>query len=250
MALLLPPDEAHLWYVVSERIGCSHLIKKYQSLMTPEEHARYDKFRSCSAQFSFLITRALVRTVLSQYHDTEPQAWTFDVGAYGKPEIKTPIDAVGLNFNLANTDGLVACAVTINRHIGVDAEAIDRPVEGADIADRFFSPAEAAALRLLPIEEQREAFFAYWTLKEAYIKARGLGLSLALDKFAFRLPRGGPAAITIDPSLGDTPSRWRFFQVRPTDRHLIAVAVSQDGRPRDPGTPLTPLKLVVKSIVP
>src|SRR6185436_18685723 len=93
-----------------------------------------------------------------------------------------------LHFNLTNTRGLVACAVSVaHAEVGVDAEALDRSGETVAIADRYFSTEEVRALRALPESAQRQRFFAYWTLKESYIKARGLGLRLPLDQFSFRL---------------------------------------------------------------
>ncbi|MEA2897888.1 MAG: 4-phosphopantetheinyl transferase [Bradyrhizobium sp.] len=249
MPLQLPPKEVHLWYTRLEHVGSSCLLEKYRRWMTPDERARYDRFRSPSAQRGFLVTRGLVRAVLSRYQETEPEAWKFRMGLFGKPEIEAPHIGAGLRFNLSNADGLVACAVAIDRDIGVDVEAIDRPLRGLAIADRFFSPLEITALRSLPREQQREAFFEYWTLKESYIKARGLGLSIALDKFSFTLRRGAPATIAIDPVLEDDPARWRFLQLRPTNRHMIAVAVSETLSAAS-GLPSSPLDLVVRSVVP
>ncbi len=179
------------------------------------------------------MTRALVRTVLSQYIDVSPKSWKFQANAYGKPEIVQPAAGRSLRFSLANTDGLVTCAVALGRDIGVDAEMIDSTVETDEIADYFFAPTEVVALRALPPAEQRYRFFEFWTLKEAYIKARGLGLSLPLEKFAFVAPKGKPIEIVFDSSLlddeglVDDPRNWHFSLSRPIKSHLIAVALAR-----------------------
>jgi 4'-phosphopantetheinyl transferase len=85
-----------------------------------------------------------------------------------------------------------------------------------------------AALRALPLSQQRARFFDFWTLKEAYIKARGLGLSLPLERFWFTVSAGA-IGIDIDPSLGDHPARWRFTLRAPSPRHVIATAVEAPG---------------------
>ena len=133
----------------------------------------------------------------------------------------------GLRFNLSHTDGLVVCLVAVEREIGVDVEHTARAGSvGIEIAERFSSPSEVAELRSLPFADQRSRFFDYWTLKEAYIKARGLGLHLPLDQFSFHLgltpvtpereptrqhgaPGPGPAPpirISFGPRIPDDPA--------------------------------------------
>jgi len=124
--------------------------------------------------------------------------------------------------------------VALEREVGVDVEDVDRPGETVEIADQFFSPTEVAALRAVPVAAQRYRFFQYWTLKESYIKARGMGLSIPLDQFSFQLEANQPIRITFDPRLNDDPGRWQFAQFRLTPRHLTAAAI-----PRGPDPDLT-----------
>src|SRR6185503_2215825 len=151
-------------------------------------------------------------------------------------------EACPLRFNLSNTEGLIACLVADDREIGVDVEDLERRGETVAIADRFFSPLEVAALRAVPEERQRARFFDYWTLKEAYIKARGMGLAIPLDHFSFVIEPGAPIGIAFDPRLPDDPSTWQFAQLRPTARHVISVAVRRAGEPD--------LRLVVRRTIP
>ena len=94
--------------------------------------------------------------------------------------------------------------------------------------DRFFSPCEARALRALPDSEQTRRFFAYWTLKESYIKARGLGLSLPLDQFSFLLDNED-IRVAFDEKLADDPARWRFALLSAPPHYMIAVGVDTGG---------------------
>ena len=157
-----------------------------------------------------------------------PDAWRFSVGAHGRPAIEGPAGAPALHFNLSHTRGLVACAVGREPLLGVDVEAIDRTAASTRIAERFFAPSEVDALRRLPPEEQRERFFRFWTLKESYIKATGLGLSVPLDQFWFALTPSEPVAIEFGARITDDGSRWRFAERQPTPRHRLAVAVGAD----------------------
>jgi 4'-phosphopantetheinyl transferase len=133
-----------------------------------------------------------------------------------------------LLFNLSNTPGLAVCLVSGAREGGVDVEDTERPGEKIEIADRFFAPSEVTALRALPKEAQRDRFFDYWTLKEAYIKARGMGLAIPLDQFAFDVA-GPTIRIWIDSRLSDDAGSWEFALSSPTSRHRLAVALRGRG---------------------
>jgi len=207
------------------------LLDAYYQLLCSEEREQHRRFRFAKGRHEYLVTRALVRTVLSHYVAVDPRTWQFEKNAYGKPAIAYPHGILPLSFNLSNTNGLIVCLVALDREVGVDVEDMERPGETVEIADRFFSPAEVAALRALPIEAQRDRFFAYWTLKEAYIKARGMGLSLPLEQFSFHLAVGHPVRISFDPRLEDNPNSWQFAQFRPTSRHVIAVAIRRGADP-------------------
>jgi 4'-phosphopantetheinyl transferase len=225
---LLPPDEVHLWCAGTE-IGDPALVAAYQRLLTREEAARYARFLVEEPRRQYLVTRALVRTVLSRYVAIPPEAWTFVRNEHGRPEVGGPPGAERLRFSLSNTRGLVVCAVARTCEVGVDVEDLESRVNPQAIARQFLSPVERSALESLPIEEQRRRFFEYWTLKEAYLKARGLGLSLPLDQFSFHLGEGGLIRISFDSGLDDDPRAWQFTLLAPTARHLLAVAIHTQG---------------------
>jgi 4'-phosphopantetheinyl transferase len=210
--------------------GVLSRLDAYRRLMDVSEQARHDRLVREDGRISFVITRALVRTLLSRFVDVPAANWTFTMNEHGRPEAANlPPGAPPLRFNISHTDGLVACAITVERDIGVDVENIERPVEH-DIAGRFFAPREVSDLRALPPDRQRVVFFDYWTLKEAYIKARGLGLTLPLHHFAFDLTRGGDPVITFDGTIDDDPASWQFRQAWVTPRHRLAVGVRSHGR--------------------
>lgn len=239
--LPLPPDEAHLWYLLSDEIHDPDRLASYERLLTPDEHARRARYVFERNRHEYLLTRALVRTVLSRYVPVAPEAWRFTPAAHGKPEIASPRDIPPLSFNLTNTDGLIACLVAFDRDVGVDVEDTQRKGETTGVADRFFSPSEVADLRGLPAEAQVDRFFDYWTLKEAYIKARGLGLALPLAQFSFTL-EPERVRIAFDPRLEDDPASWQFMQQSPTARHRLAAAVRRGSGPD--------LRFVVRKVVP
>lgn len=220
------PSEVHLFYGDPADLAAPEAASQARTLLTGDERERIERYRFERDRLVSLATRVLVRRVLSRYHGVLPAAWRFEATAHGRPFVAG--DAPRVSFNLANTHGLVVCAVAASDDVGVDVERIDRKAP-LEIVDRYFAPSEVAALRALPEAERPRRFFDLWTLKESYIKARGLGLAIPLDGFAFHLRAGAPPRITIEPRLSDDANRWRFAQRRPGEDHLVAVCRGQGG---------------------
>jgi 4'-phosphopantetheinyl transferase len=205
-------------------------LDTYRALLTPDELERMARLIFERDRRTFLITRAHVRTMLSRYAPVNPADWRFIANAHGRPEIlDRPEGVPDLRFNLSHTEGLIACAVTVGREVGVDVEHIGRRLLH-DVPGRFFAAREVVDLKSLPAADQPRVFFDYWTLKEAYIKARGFGLALPLGDFAFRLAPPDPVEITFEPSLKDDPATWQFVQAWPTPQHRLGLAVRRIGK--------------------
>jgi len=224
---LLAKNAVHVWYVLTDEVRDPALLERHRALMTPDERARHDRFVFPRDRHQFLVARAVIRSLVARYLDIDPAACAFEVDRYGRPSLRGPA-AAALAFNISHTTGLVACALARVPEIGVDVEYTARAV-GLDLARRFFSPDEADALEALPEEAQRARFFDYWTLKEAYIKARGMGLSLPLDRFSMRLDGDGPPRIAFAAGADDEPESWQLAQFTPTPAHRLAVAVRRRG---------------------
>jgi 4'-phosphopantetheinyl transferase len=220
-----------IWYSLPETINNPELLSEYRRLMSADERLREKRFRFEKDRHIYVVTRALIRTVLSKYSSIDPCHWQFEENQYGRPELLKKLNAPSIRFNLSHTSGMVACVVALDRDVGIDVEDLTRETEILELADRFFSQEEAAALRELPREDQTERFFSYWTLKESYIKALGIGLSMPLDRFSFHLERGYPIRISFGSEVAGDPATWQFAQFRLTSRHIVAVSIR---RPRDP----------------
>ncbi|MBI3179738.1 MAG: 4'-phosphopantetheinyl transferase superfamily protein [Deltaproteobacteria bacterium] len=225
----LSAHDVHVWTCRPDEISDPELLASYRTMMTPDERAKEDRFHFARDRHACRVTRALVRTTLSSYCDVRASEWRFVSNRYGRPEISPQMAAPPLRFNLSHTQGLIACAVTFDRDIGVDVENVTRSGETVSIAHRYFSAFEVGGLRSLPPERQRQRFFHYWTLKESYIKARGMGLSLALDRFSFRLDEEGPIRVSLAPELADDATRWQFELEQPSSVHVLALCAGRDG---------------------
>lgn len=176
-------------------------------LMDAEERQRMEAFRFEEHRQEFATTRALVRTALSRHAAVAPADWIFGANAYGKPEIDPP---QGLEFNVSNSPGLVVCLIAQGYEVGVDAEAEKRAPELLELAGEVFSAQERAQLDALAPGERPHRALVLWTLKEAYTKARGMGLSLPLQQISFLFDERGGARLELDPALKDRAASWRF----------------------------------------
>jgi 4'-phosphopantetheinyl transferase len=223
-ALPLAAGAVDVWLTAMVAVE-ERLKARYVPLLDSEEEARWRRFRVEGARNQYLIGRALLRTTLSLYADVPPTTWRFETNRYGCPFVAAPAACRDLRFNLSHTEGLVACAVTRDGDVGIDVESTEREVDPLELAPSVFAPDEIADLGAMPPGERRDRFFSYWTLKESYIKARGMGLSLRLDGFWFELGGNSPR-ISFAASCPDRPERWHFEQHRPTPHHKLALAVS------------------------
>jgi 4'-phosphopantetheinyl transferase len=191
-------------------------------LLSDDERRRLRAFRFERDRRLFLVAHALLRLALSRHEAVAPGAWQFSRGTHGRPEIAAP--ASRMRFSLSHAHGLAACAVTLDRDIGLDVEHLSRE-PAMNLAERFFAPREAGDLLNAPPTERSRRFLEYWTLKEAYVKARGLGLSLPLDRFAMYGTPEGTWTVSFEPPLDDDPSRWWFWSSAIRDTHQAALAI-------------------------
>ena len=196
MIAVLSPDEVHVWYCLADDPPWADVQQSYLSLLSADEHSRYDRFMFDKDRRQFLLARALVRTVLSCYASPTPRDWEFATTPHGKPYVAPRFGLANLQFNHSHADALVACAVTSTHAVGVDVESLDREVD-LGIARHCLSPIELQQFHDTDPQDQQRFLMRQWTLKEAYSKARGLGLSLHFVDISFAFdPQGRPFSCT------------------------------------------------------
>lgn len=224
---MLNAGTVHVWYVFSDLVDDQRVLERYAAMMSNEESSRRDRFVRAADRHQFLVTRGMLRTLLARYLETEPTELLFTIDRYGRPSLARPSSSI--EFNLSHSGGLVACAFAQVPEIGIDVEDIERSSVSPDLARQFFSAVEAAALEAVPIPDRLSRFFDYWTLKEAYLKARGTGLMLPLDGFSVQIESGKPAQVRFTAAIDDDPASWQLVQFDPSRRHRLAVAVRRRG---------------------
>jgi 4'-phosphopantetheinyl transferase len=193
--------------------------------LSPDELIQCDRFHFAPDRHDYANAHDLLRTTLSRYGPMSPQAWRFQATPHGKPVIVPESAGVTpLAFNLSHTRQIVACVVSRGTVVGIDIERADRLRDAMTIAARFFSPREVAGLRRRACANDRaRRFIELWTLKEAFIKATGKGLSQRLDAFTFDLDE--EHAIHFTPPPGIASATWEFSQYELTRDVMAAIAV-------------------------
>jgi 4'-phosphopantetheinyl transferase len=213
-----------IWLTFYSDISDERLLQSLRNALSEKEQHKIERFRFADGRKSYLVSRWLVRQVLSKYVDIAPADWVFIANPYGRPSIVVTDAAMsGLVFNLSHTPGLIVLGVTWNRNLGVDVENVSARRINMAIIRHCFSPTEVSDLSGIHSEHLQERLFEYWTLKKSYVKARGRGLSIPLDRISFSFPRESVLRFAVKPDLGDEANRWCFWQYRPTSRYLLTV---------------------------
>lgn len=219
-------NEIHLWFVYDEQIDSQDLLVQYYDLLNGLESEKQQRFHFAKHRHQYLLTRATVRSVLSKYNPTiAAEDWVFEYNDYGKPHVSNNNLVNPISFNISHTDRLVVMAVTSGQEIGVDVEHLRSGRKAFDTVESIFSPQEVDQLFQLPEAQQEERFIDYWTLKEAYIKACGMGLYIPLDHFSYDVSQQGELSIDFHPDRDDDPDAWQFWQLRPSADFIVSIAI-------------------------
>lgn len=213
-------DEVRVWHT-DIRVLAADRSAAHASVaeLSTTERERYTRYRADADRMMFIGGRLMARALVASALAVAPGAWQWREGPHGRPEIGAP--STPLRFNLAHSAGLVVFALANGRDVGVDVEDLDRTAIDERLVRRYCAPAEIADIESYG-GDWRRRFLIYWTLKEAYLKARGLGISVPLSEISFSVepsPR-----ISFLGSLEGTSTDWAFQLIAPTPRHIVAVA--------------------------
>jgi 4'-phosphopantetheinyl transferase len=211
----LPPDDlalrgeqVHVWRVLLDSRAPD--APRLEQFLSEHERRRAARYRVLRDRQHFTVARAALRAILGAYLHLDPWQVQFGEGVHGKPALAGKHDASQIRFNMSHSGGVALCAIAYGRAVGIDVERIRLDLDVEQIAEEFFSLQEVAALRRVPSEHRIRAFFTCWVRKEAYIKAKGEGLSLPLDSFTVSLsPREEAALLHVAGNPAES-SAWSF----------------------------------------
>jgi 4'-phosphopantetheinyl transferase len=215
------PNEVHVWKIYLKAPG---LCDK-REILANDERVRASRFRFHTDSDRFIAARYSLRTILARYLRTQPAEVEFGLNPFGKPYLTSGHDKLGLRFNLSHSHDMALLAVARNRDVGVDVEFRRADFATDEVARRFFSRTERNQLGAIAPEQKTEAFFNCWTRKEAYIKARGEGLSFPLDQFDVSFAPDAPPALLGNRRDANEVSRWSFEELSPADGYAAALTV-------------------------
>jgi len=218
----LPTDEVHVWR--ANLNWAQERLNRLAEVLSQEERARAERYHFEADRKRSIIGRGLSRLLLAHCLGESPQRLQFVYNPFGKPAL-APGHVRPLQFNVSHSGEWVLIALSVNRPLGVDVERKREEMATEAIAERFFSPAECSALSALPSAVRCAAFFACWTRKEAYLKARGDGLSLPLDQFDVAFVPGAKPRLIATRHDPIEAQRWTLSELQVGCNHAAALAV-------------------------
>jgi 4'-phosphopantetheinyl transferase len=220
---ITPDDGIHVW--AASLLIPDETVAAYRALLAPDELARADRFKFPRHRRRFIASQAYVRQILGRYLRQPPATVTFARTERGKPFLPHASAVSDLRFNVSHSHEMAVYAVILNHEIGIDIERLRPMPDAAQIAARFFSASEQAALLDLPPEERNLGFFRCWTRKEAFIKAIGQGLYHPLDHFSVSLAPDAPAGVLAVYAQPTEAERWSLREFQPASDYVGALAV-------------------------
>jgi 4'-phosphopantetheinyl transferase len=220
--LVLAPDSVDVWTVTLDEAGPTAPV----ACLSPEERARADRFVAERDRRRFVRAHGALRAILAAYLGAPPSSVAVVTGPWGKPTLDPARHGSALRYNLSHSHEVALVVVARDRDVGVDVEQI-RPLPDLEaIAARFFAPGERAGLACLAADRRPAAFFALWTLKEAYLKARGEGFGRPPESVEITLDAGHDRARVRHLDRVDDGRRWELFPLRQPAGYAAAVAIA------------------------
>ena len=227
-ASILGPGIVHVWRV--SLTAATDRVYRLETLLSPDERERADRFAFPELRRRFVVGRGRLRSLLGRYTGVPAAELRFRYGPRGKPALDAPSRPDSVRFNVSDSHELALVAVARGRELGVDVEWTGRAIPDAEqVAERFFSPVERAALRALPPPLRLAAFYACWTRKEAFVKALGDGLALPLDAFDVSLAPDGPAALLAGRGPAAGLDRWELRALDAGPGYAAALVIEGSG---------------------
>lgn len=223
----LDADEVQVWQVGLQQAPAT--IDHLHALLDADERQRAARFHFPADQRRYIVGRGTLRLLLGHYLQTPPAQLTFTYNAYGKPELATGPGAPLLPFNLSHSGEFALYAITRQRGVGIDIEFMRPDIVYQELARYVFSPYEQAILAALPVTEQLAAFYRGWTRKEAFIKARGMGLSLPLEQFDVTLQADVPPRLLATRDDPQEAGRWGLCDLPCPPGYAAALVVAGQG---------------------
>lgn len=222
-------EDVHVWRVVLDRTQGE--VDRSFNFLSPDEQVRATQFYFDKDRTRFIIAHGSLRAILSSYLEVKPSEIGIITSIDSKPvlaDTHTRSDG-NICFNLSHAAGIALYAVALNRQVGIDVECIHPSLDCDPLINRFYSPNEQKALKVLPSTERKYMFYRYWVLKEAYIKAKGEGLSCPLESFSVAFDGLDDSPFLKVPMKPEESSRWSMKELDPGHGYIGALVAEGHG---------------------
>lgn len=221
----LSEGEVHIWEITLDdpalRTG-----DLFGEVLSEDERTRASRLIAGVYRDRFVTARGYMRIILGLYLDMPPGGIRFEYNKHGKPALPAEANPKSLRFNLSHSRSLALCAVSVRREIGIDVEYPRRVLRAEKILERFFSEAEREYYRSRTETEKERAFMGLWTIKEAYSKALGKGLSSDLRDVDLSPSLSGEATSRVSVRSENGPEEtWTIHRFRPGNEYVAALAL-------------------------
>lgn len=224
--LSIQAGEIHIWHADQADFSLTELKTDCLAWLTENERQRFQRYQFDKHRKQLLLGKVLQRVVLSRYVPSmAPASWEFSQNDYGKPAVSKEQNADAIYFNLTHSAERAVLAVARVEDVGVDIEFSNRPRQIEAIAQRYFSEQECKEILALEESRQQDRFYDLWTLKEAYIKACGMGLAIPLQHFSYVFSEKNKLVIEFDDRRNDSPEDWQLWQLDGGVDYKLALAV-------------------------
>jgi 4'-phosphopantetheinyl transferase len=225
--LNISKDEVHVWR--TPVVLPDEFLKSLMDILSDDEKKRAERFRFETDRNRFIASHGALRSVLSLYLMLEPSGIKYSFNSHGKPGLNSELNRGGLKFNISHSYEMALVAVCEGREVGIDVQHIKNNFRCMEIAGRFFSANEASALSSFPEDQLKDCFFKCWARKEAFIKAKGGGLSIPLNHFDVSVGPGKPAELLNTRWDTEEAGRWSIEDIDAGKNYAAALAVEGKG---------------------
>jgi 4'-phosphopantetheinyl transferase len=227
--LVLSENEVHVWAASLEHDNAT--IQRFSRVLSLDERDRAGMLHRARESNHFIAARGILRHILSHYLDTKPRELAFTYSEYGKMALKIPGRQASIQFSVSHSNEVALYALARDRNVGTDIEQVRADIAYERIARKLFAPEEIAALAAMPESTRLDAFFAYWTCKEAFVKAIGEGVSYRFDQFVVSAEPGEAPKLLAVKGEPQATSQWFFHRIIPATGYIGMLAVDGPALP-------------------
>lgn len=232
--LLLNSEEINIHYIHVSCLSTPEIIKHLTNLLNAYEKQKLNRFHRKVDRNTYLLSRVSLRKHILRYLGSPKQLdLKFKTNRYGKPYLDDEFIEKKLYFNISHSGGYVVCAFSRFNNLGIDVECVKSEIDIDNLASNYFAKEEVNRLIKIPTCQRLDRFYQYWTMKEAFIKAIGMGLSMPLDHFYIDILDREKAKVIVNKKYDFSSQEWLIRQINIFPKCKMAVCFAGENISND-----------------